>query len=90
MKSYGNGKPQQCIENLLRITRGEVPYDRLRGLDPHLIDKPAVLASPQLVSDAKWLLSTYEPRADTKSIDVVALAAQIGKFRIDVDTHIKQ
>lgn len=90
MKRKGNGSPQQCIQNLLKIARGEVPFDRLKGVDPRLIGQPCKTASPQLVSDVRWLLKTYEPRANTSKIDIIGLAAQVGDFELHVDTHIKQ
>lgn len=40
MRASGNGSPEVCAANLLRIVRGEVAYDRVRGVDGTLIDKP--------------------------------------------------
>ena len=40
MKAFGNGKPQQCIANLLNLYQYEVPYARLKGMDPSIIDLP--------------------------------------------------
>ena len=42
MKAHGNGNPETCAFNLLRIVRGEIPYDRVRGRDGTLIDRPNV------------------------------------------------
>ena len=33
MLAKGNGDKRVCVNNLLAIVRGEVPYDRIRGLD---------------------------------------------------------
>ena len=55
MKAKGNGDPAQCVGNLLRLIRGEVPYERLKGLDPRLIDRPSSTAAQDLVADAEWL-----------------------------------
>ena len=38
MKASGNGTPQTCVQNLLKTTRGEVPYERIKGIDRSLID----------------------------------------------------
>ena len=43
MRASGNGRPEQCAANLLKITRGEVPYDRLKGLGTSAIDGPYYL-----------------------------------------------
>jgi len=83
MKASGNGTPQQCVANLLRTIRGEVPYERLKGLDPTLIDRPSAVAAPGLRADVEWLLRTYEPRTDGKSVDLRALSAYAGQFAID-------
>ena len=70
MKAKGNGTPQVCVNNLLRLFRGEVPYERVKGLDPRLIDRPAGVASGLLQQDADWLIETSEPRATIKALSV--------------------
>ena len=60
MRASGNGSPEVCAANLLRIVRGEVAYDRVRGVDGTLIDKPN--ATDEAVADAEWVLETFEPR----------------------------
>ncbi len=40
MQASGNGSPMQCVANLVRIVRGECTYDRVKGIDPSLIDRP--------------------------------------------------
>ena len=37
MRANGNGAPNVCASNLLRLIRGEVPYERIKGLDPRMI-----------------------------------------------------
>jgi len=59
MKAHGNGTPETCASNLLRIVRGEVPYDRVRGRDGALVDQPNAI--DEAVADAEWVLETYEP-----------------------------
>ena len=68
MMAKGNGAPHVCTNNLLRLFRGEVPYERLKGLDPRIIDRPLVAGDAELRQDADWLIDTYEPRAAIKSI----------------------
>ena len=57
MRKSGNGLPEICAANLLRIVRGEVPYDRVRGRDGALVDQPN--ATDEAVADdaAAWYLS---------------------------------
>lgn len=88
MKAHGNGRPETCASNLLRIARGEVPYDRVRGRDSTLIDKPNV--SDEVVSDAEWVLETYEPRVAIKSIEMDPEAVSNGEFGLLVDISRKE
>lgn len=67
MKAHGNGTPETCASNLLRIVRGEVPYDRVRGRDGTLVDQPN--ATEEALADAEWVLQTYEPRIDVESME---------------------
>lgn len=85
MKAHGNGTPQQCAENLIRIARGEIPFDRLRGVDATLTDTPSITAAPQYQEDIHWLLETYEPRLAGESLDVIAEDAANGIFMIDAE-----
>lgn len=68
MKAKGNGDIRICVANLLRTWRGEVPYERLKGMDARLVDRPTEAAIPDAQADARWVLNTYEPRADIERI----------------------
>lgn len=78
MKAHRNGAPETCAANLLRIVRGEVPYDRVRGRDPALVDRPGSIDDS--VADIEWLLETYEPRVSVDSAEAIAEAAAAGDF----------
>ena len=85
MIANGNGKTQRCVQNLLRMFRGECPYERLKGLDPRMIDKPMSSVEPEIRQEAEWLIETYEPRATINNITVSADDAVGGGFVIDAD-----
>lgn len=85
MRASGNGGKAVCVQNLLAIVRGEVPYDRLRGLDPRIIDRPAADAVAEAVQDADWMLGVYEPRAKIDSIGAVNDDAAEGIFRVTAE-----
>lgn len=85
MIAHGNGKTQRCVQNLLRLFRGEVPYERVKGIDPRLIDKPIIEAEPLMRQDAEWLIETYEPRATINGITVSTDDAVGGGFVLDAD-----
>ncbi len=82
MRASGNGDKHVCVNNLLAIVRGEVPYDRIRGLDARNMDRPAAEAAPEIQQDAKWLLSTYEPRAAVQEVTVTADPESGGDFSV--------
>ena len=88
MKASGNGEPMQCVSNLLRITRGECPYDRIKGIDPALIDQPTEIVAPLMQAEAKWLIKTYEPRVDVDKVDINAITSQDGNFALNVETTV--
>lgn len=88
MKAHGNGKPETCASNLLRIVRGEVAYDRVRGRDGALVDQPN--ATDEAVADAEWVLETYEPRVDAENIMGSGEAVKNGEFALLVDIDRKE
>ena len=59
MKATGNGRPQTCVQNLLKTIRGEVPYERLKGIDRTLIDRRLIReVKLEYVTDAKNYVSS--------------------------------
>lgn len=85
MRAFGNGNPALCANNLLRIARGEVPFERVKGLNPRLIDRPLTTVEPQLRQDAEWLISTYEPRASVEKIQIIQEDRAAGGFIVTAD-----
>ena len=88
MKAHGNGRPETCASNLLRIVSGEVPYDRVRGRDGALVDQPN--ATDEAKADAEWVLETYEPRVEVESIETNPDAARSGDFSTLVNIKRKE
>ena len=82
MRATGNGDKRVCVQNLLAIIRGEVPYDRIRGLDARNMDRPADDAAADIQQDAAWVLRTYEPRAEVQRIQVTRDGAAGGAFSV--------
>ncbi len=70
MQSKGNGAPQQCVANLTNLYQYEVPYARLKGMDPSIIDMPKDEAERAAKNHLTWLISNYEPRVTINKIDV--------------------
>ena len=70
MKAFGNGKPQQCIANLLNLYQYEVPYARLKGMDPSIVDLPTDEAEIVAKNHANLLIENYEPRVTVNDIEI--------------------
>lgn len=88
MKAHGNGTPETCAFNLLRLVRGEVPFDRVRGRDGALVDQPN--ATDEVLADIEWLLDTYEPRVMIDSAETNAEAALNGDYSTLVNIKRKE
>lgn len=85
MRATGNGAPGVCANNLLRLTRGEVPFERVKGLDPRMIDRPISEAESEIRQDAEWLISTYEPRVTVQGVQVAQQNGVAGGFAVTAD-----
>ena len=82
MLSKNNSNPPVCVNNLMQIARGEVPYDRVKGISFAQLGVPIAQATDEIVEDAEWMLDTYEPRAEIDSIEVTPTDAPNGHFTI--------
>lgn len=90
MRAKGNGNPALCASNLLRLFRGEVPFERVKGLNPRLVDRPAGDVNAEVQQDAEWLLETYEPRVSVKSINIDPSGSASGGFHVTADVEEKE
>lgn len=88
MRADGNGNAEVCALNLLRISRGEIPYDRVRGRDAVLVDQPN--SADDAVADAEWLLETYEPRINVDDVEITAEETPEGVFLLTADISRKE
>ena len=82
MRASGNGDVSVCANNLLLTVRGEVPYERVKGLDPRNIDRPLEDAELDIQQDAEWLLENYEPRAVVEGVSVEPFDEVNGGFAV--------
>ena len=70
MVKSGNGQAQTCVNNLLRMERGEVPLDQLRGVRGDFIDMPSAIVEPFYRANVIWLIENYEPRVEAQQIAI--------------------
>lgn len=87
MKSSGSGDVQICVQNLLRLSCGEVPYERVKGISTRHIDSPTVDADPEIMQDAEWLIETYEPRA---AVDGITISRSSEDGVLSIQANISQ
>lgn len=88
MRASGNGDVGVCVDNLLRTFRGEVPFERVKGLNPRVIDAPEGDAELEIKQDAEWLVENYEPRASVEDVTVGGSGGAFGGF--EVNAKIKE
>ena len=82
MLAKGNGNLENCINNLVHIFRGEVPFERAMGLNRAYIGKVSGIEFAKMTVDTKRMLKAYEPRADIDNIKVKTLLA--GDYQMEV------
>ena len=70
MKASGNGTPQQCVANLINLYQNEVPYARLKGMDPSIVDMPQDEAEVTAKNHVSWLIENYEPRVTVNDVEI--------------------
>lgn len=85
MRGQGNGDVAVCANNLMLLSRGEVPYERVKGLDPRLVDSPESDVGLEIQQDAEWLIGTYEPRAVAKNITIGGKGPADGRYAVTVN-----
>ena len=90
MKSKNNSNPAICVNNLLQITRGEVPYDRVKGVSIAQIDAPITQSPAEISEDAEWMLGTYEPRVEVEGVEVTPTDAPSGHFALQAMININK
>lgn len=61
MLAKGNSDVALCAANLIKTVRGEVPYERPKGISHEIIDSPST-AHALVTSDVERTLKIYEKR----------------------------
>lgn len=87
MRAHGNGDPAICANNLARISRGEVPYDRIRGVKFAGLIGTGQTARADLEEDTAWMVGRYEPRVNVAGVTVRTDDAKMGGVVVDVDIN---
>ena len=90
MLKKNNGDPAVCINNLLQTARGEVPYDRVKGVGIDGIASPIDQSSDEIVDDAEWMLGTYEPRVEVDSVEAIPSDVMNGHFELKANIKAKE
>lgn len=69
----GDERIIQNIRNLISTWRYEVAYNRVKGLDPRILDMPAESAQALYIAEIYRLVGTYEPNATIKDVKLLAI-----------------
>lgn len=85
MLSKGNSNPAICANNLARISRGEVVYDRIQGIMFADILRTGLDGQRELAEDTAWMIGTYEPRVAVRGVNVETTDAALGNVSVRVD-----
>ena len=75
----------QNVKNLLMCRMGEVPYDRMRGLNPAIFDIGIEELNAQLLPEIDRVLG-WEP--DAKAVSAEATLDENGETRITVIVEV--
>jgi phage baseplate assembly protein W len=63
------GRVLQNVKNLLMTHMGDVPYDRLRGLNPDVYDKPLPFVKAHITEEIARVLA-WEPDVKLIKVDI--------------------
>lgn len=87
MRSSGNGNAMVCVNNLVRISRGEVPFDRIKGVRLAELTGKTLIEKDDLADDIKWMVKTYEPRINVDNVTVAINDANNGQATVTVSIN---
>ena len=85
MLSKGNSNPAICANNLARISRGEVVYDRIQGVKFADLIGSGLEAMQELAEDTAWMVGVYEPRVTVRGVSVATTDAARGDVSVQLD-----
>lgn len=66
----GSQRKAQNVMNLLNTWRYDVAYNRVMGLNPKMVDKPAPIMAALYTADVYRLVQEYQPNVTVKSVKV--------------------
>jgi len=72
----GNARKIQNVLNLISTWRYEVGYDRTKGLDPTILDRPALEAKAMYTAEIYRLIQTYATDVTLKNVNVSAISSE--------------
>ena len=79
----------QNVKNLLRCKMGEVPFDRLRGYDPTIMDRPRTEIDGPMMREIDKVLM-WEPRARMVKAECELLTDGETLITVTVDVDLNQ
>lgn len=91
MLKTGNGLPETCVDNLVKIRRGEIAFERVKGIDVSLVDQPSSEILEDAASDAERQIEIFEPRVEVDNVECTGEdASGSGDLIFSIDIHRKE
>ena len=78
----------QNVKNLMMLRKGELPYDRLRGIDPALFDLPITEVNARIVKELEGVM-LWEPDVTVVSANAMLTNGDQMVITCIVDTDVE-
>ena len=78
MQAKGNGNKEVCVQNLLSLYSGSVPYARAKGINAENINRPISTVMARLTTETRKMIEKYEPRVEVTNAEIKAELIQHG------------
>jgi phage baseplate assembly protein W len=69
----GDQRIVQNVWNLINTWQYEVGYNRIKGMNPAILDKPAPVASTLYIAEVFRVVGQYEPRAKVQEVRFIGV-----------------
>lgn len=76
----------QNVFNLISTFKYEVAYNRAKGINPAILDKPANVLEVAYISEVYRVVDEYEPRATVEKVSLIGIDDEGNmQFKVVID-----
>lgn len=84
--AQGANRIVQNVRNLISTFRYEIAYNRVKGIDPGIFDKPADIVAVLYASEVHRVVAEYEPGATVKEVQFTGIDDEGNmQFKVVID-----